>query len=88
MPRGVYERQQKRLGVGALRVWLFITQYVEKRGLPPTYREIAAGCYISKTTVGTHLLRLEARGYIDRGDGAARGIILLEKPNRHIKTPE
>lgn len=47
-------------------------------GVVPTQAEIAAQCYISRTTVRRCLVRLEAQGYITLGE-SSRSIQLLDR---------
>lgn len=79
---GLTERQQD-----ALR---FITGYVERNGIPPSYREIAIG--IGTAPEGTnYILRiidaLEESGAIARSPGADRGITVL-KPAPIPRAPD
>lgn len=56
----------------------FIRQSIVEIGYPPTHREIASACYISKSMVGHYLNKLEAQGKIVLTRGQARGIRLLD----------
>ncbi len=64
-------------------VYEFIRDYKEREGLAPSIREIAKGCYLSLPTVQYHLLRLEAWGWLRLLPGKARGIVLLDRQERH-----
>jgi repressor LexA len=64
------ERQRKLL--------LFIEDYIEQHGRPPTNREIGNGMGIPSTGhVDYHLKALEAKGYIKRESRTSRGIKVL-----------
>lgn len=69
----------RRLDPTAKRVYEFIQSYIAEHKVPPSHREIAAACFISKGTVSTVLWRLENRRLIDLVPGKARGIILRDK---------
>lgn len=60
-------------------VFLAVSSLIERRGYPPTIREICAEAGLTSTsTVAHHLDQLEARGWIRRGPhGAARAITVL-----------
>ncbi len=65
----VTERQQK--------VYEFIRETIEKRGIPPSMREIGDQFGIHSTNgVEGHLVALERYGLIKRERGKSRGIIL------------
>jgi repressor LexA len=56
----------------------FILQFMEKKGYPPTVRDIQSGCGISSTSVvDYHLKVLEKEGHIRRDAEVSRGIELL-----------
>lgn len=56
----------------------FILQFMEKKGYPPTIRDIQSGCGISSTSVvDYHLKVLEKEGHIRRDAEVSRGIELL-----------
>jgi SOS-response transcriptional repressor LexA len=69
---GLTERQQD-----ALR---FITGYIERNGIPPSFREIAAGIGTSRKAtnyIERILAALEGQGWISRSEGMDRGIAVL-----------
>ncbi len=69
MKKNVTERQQE--------IYTFIRQVVDKRGIPPTMREIGAKFGIRSTNgVEGHLAALEAHGLITRERGKSRGILV------------
>jgi len=69
MRRPVTERQQN--------IYDFIRETIEKRGLPPSMREIGDQFGINSTNgVEGHLVALERRGLITRERGKSRGIVL------------
>jgi repressor LexA len=56
----------------------FISQYIGHHEYPPTYQEIAdAFDIVSKHGVVRHLVALERKGYITRGDTLARSIRII-----------
>ncbi|MCL4850985.1 MAG: transcriptional repressor LexA [Bryobacteraceae bacterium] len=59
----------------------FIEDFSERRGMPPTVREIGDRFGIKSSSVFWHLKRMEKKGLLRR-TGAARSIELLGKP-RH-----
>jgi DNA-binding FadR family transcriptional regulator len=58
-------------------VYDYLQKYIEREGRPPTQREIAEGCFISRGTVMNVLMRLELKGRIER-DSGARNIRLIK----------
>ncbi len=64
-------------------IYAYICQFVAERGYPPSQREIARACYLSRTGVVTHLARLEAEGRITRVPRAARGIRIRRQVEAH-----
>jgi len=62
-------------------IYRFICEELARHTRPPTVREIADACFISRTKVSRYLDRLELRGYILR-DRKARGILLTDKKPR------
>ena len=55
----------------------FIAQYVERRGYPPSIRDIAEGCGMSSSSVaGYHLRALERSNHIRREPKISRGIVI------------
>lgn len=56
----------------------FIREYIDKHGWAPTVREICKAVEIDSTSVVQgHLQRLEARGYIRRGEHTPRAIAVV-----------
>lgn len=56
----------------------FIKQSIAKNGFPPTVREICKGLNLnSPATVQVHLVNLEDKGYIKKGNSKNRAIELL-----------
>lgn len=62
-------------------VYKFICEYWEQEGSAPSIREIAAACYLGRSTVQRHLDRLAAWGWIIQRPGRARGIVLVDREN-------
>lgn len=61
-------------------IFTYICHYNDQHGYPPSVREIAAACYIGRSSVHHYLYRLEAKGWITREPGRARGITILRLP--------
>lgn len=61
-------------------IFNFIRTYIDTHGFPPSQREIATGCFISRPGVIRHLDRLEATGRIVREPNKARGIFIPSQP--------
>jgi repressor LexA len=61
-------------------IFAYICQYNDEHGYPPSVREIASACYIGRSSVHQYLYRLEAKGWIMREPGRARGITILRLP--------
>ena len=58
-------------------VYQFIVEFIRLHGgYPPSQQEIAAACYMSRSTVQRHLDILAAHGRIIREERRARGIWL------------
>ena len=59
-------------------VYAFLQSYIATHHRAPSIREIAAGCFMGKSTILRGLDILEARGQIERVPGQARSITLTE----------
>jgi repressor LexA len=59
------------------RVYAFIKAYIREHTYPPTMKEIAEGCYMSRSGVARYVDRLQGMGRISRDPSLARGITLL-----------
>jgi DNA-binding MarR family transcriptional regulator len=59
-------------------VYRFLYSYYEEHGFSPTQDEIAAGCYLARTSVVRHLDKLTVWGWISRETNKARSICLLK----------
>lgn len=57
-------------------VFAFICAYAKDHTYPPTLDEIAAACYIARSTVLRHVDRLEGEGRIERDPYISRGITI------------
>lgn len=68
-------------------VYEFVRDFKERKGIAPSLREIATGCYLSRTTVQHHLMRLEAWGWVIVLPGTARGIVVLERTENRSRQP-
>lgn len=58
----------------AATVYHYIERYIDAHGHSPNYDEIAAGCYMARSTVLRYLDLLEGRGHITRTPHIARSI--------------
>jgi DNA-binding MarR family transcriptional regulator len=59
-------------------VYRYLKAYSALHSYPPSQREIAADCHLSKTTVLRCLDRLELDGLIVREPGQARSITIMD----------
>ncbi len=76
-PRPITQRQRSILD--------FIAEEVDKKGYPPTIREIGANFGIGSTNgVRSVLSALERKGFISRKPYLSRSIELLKTPDRNI----
>lgn len=64
-------------------IYTFICAYVDQHGYPPSQREIAKACYVSRTGVVQYLKKLVAEGRITREPRQARGIGILHVSEPH-----
>jgi repressor LexA len=66
----------------------FIREFIDRKGYPPTVRDILHNCHISSPAVVQHHLKvLENQGHISREPGIRRSITLTDRPGRAIKVP-
>lgn len=66
----------------------FIREFIERKGYPPTVRDILHSCHISSPAVVQHHLKvLENEGHISREPGIRRSITLASRPGQAIKVP-
>ena len=71
---------RKKLTPKRQRILVFIRQFYEENGLPPTVRDIQRACNISSTSVVDYNIRILQRdGYLHRRPDVARGIELLDE---------
>jgi len=67
------------------KIFDFIVERTERRGFPPTVREIGRAFGISSPKgAADHLAALERKGYIKRSTRSSRGIEILVKPGRGV----
>ncbi len=55
-------------------IYQFILDFYEREGVYPTQREIAADCYLARSSVYYQLNKLEAQGRIERTPGRQRSL--------------
>ena len=61
-------------------VYACIKKYIEKKGFPPTVREIGEKTGLSSSSsVHRHLTILENKGYIEKGKEKARALVLNKR---------
>jgi repressor LexA len=66
----------------------FIREFIERKGYPPTVRDILRGCNISSPAVVQHHLKvLEDQGHIRREPGVRRSITLADRPGYAARVP-
>ena len=64
-------------------IWDFLVDYVDRRGYPPTVREIGEQVGLaSPSTVHAHLANLERAGYLKRDPTKPRALELTGLPHR------
>ena len=69
----------------------FISQEVEKRGYPPSVREIGQAVGLASTaSVHNQLTQLEKKGFIRKDKSTTRGLVILNdlKTTEHLQTPQ
>jgi repressor LexA len=59
------------------KIYVYIRDYIQQHGFPPSQREIADACFVSVSALVRHLDRLEHQGRISRELGKARSINIL-----------
>lgn len=65
------------------RILKFIGEFIDDKGYPPSYRQIAQACQISSTSVVDYNLSvLEAEGYLRRERDISRGLELTDPASR------
>lgn len=65
----------------------FIVQFINERGYPPSFREIADGLNLaSPSTVHVHIQALRERGFLRNGGGASRELEPTDKAVRWGKS--
>lgn len=62
----------------AKEVYEFIGGYITERGFSPSMDDIAAACYLSRSSVLRYLDKLEAWGLISREPGIPRSLRVFE----------
>ena len=66
----------------------FIREFIDRKGYPPTVRDILHSCQISSPAVVQHHLKvLENKGHISHEPGIRRSITLTDRPGYAIKVP-
>lgn len=65
------------------RILAFLAEFIEEKGYPPSYRQIAQACQISSTSVVDYNLDvLEREGYLRRDRDISRGLELTDHSQR------
>lgn len=66
----------------------FIREFIDRKGYPPTVRDILHSCHISSPAVVQHHLKvLENQGYISHEPGIRRSITLTHRPGHTTRVP-
>lgn len=63
----------------AEQVYIFIRAFIQEHQYPPTYRDIANGCLMARSSVPYYLAELQGAGYLERQAGQARSLRLTSK---------
>lgn len=72
-----------------LEILYYIKNQIQKKGYPPSVREICKGVNLKSTsTVHRHLEKLESKGYIRKDPTKPRAIEVLDKPDEDIFAPK
>lgn len=62
----------------------FITQFIQRYAYAPTLKEIGAAMGISSVaTIHEHIERLREKGFIEKADGATRGLAVVKNSYRN-----
>ena len=75
MLHGARVKHQYRQDMEAM--FIFLCQHQRETGFPPSLREMADAFYMSPGTIMRYLDKMEAKGWIAREWGKARGITIL-----------
>ncbi len=68
-------------------ILLFIKNHIQKKGYPPSVREICKGVNLKSTsTVHRHLEKLESKGYIRKDPTKPRAIEILDREDTLFET--
>ena len=62
-------------------VYNYIKVYIADNQIAPSYHEISKGCFIGKSSVEKHLMKLESENRIQRIPRVPRSIRLIEEDN-------
>lgn len=60
-----------------MKIYEYIKAFINEHSYSPTYGEIAAACYVSKTVVFFYIERLCDKGYIAKENHKGRTIRIL-----------
>lgn len=66
------------------RVLSFLSDFIDRKGFPPSHREIADHYRSTHRAIQKHLLALEKKGLIRINRDQARGIELVGKPRGRL----
>lgn len=74
--------EDNKISTKQMEVYEFLKQHVNKKGYPPSIREICAAVGLKSTsTVHAHLKKLEEKGYIRKDPSKPRAIEIIEDTN-------
>jgi len=63
-------------------IYDYLCKYSDEHGWPPSLRQIAKGCYMSRSNVVRYLDMLEAWGFIEREPNLSRAIRIMNRNHR------
>ena len=77
------------LNQNQIEILIYIKNQIQKKGYPPSVREMCKGVNLKSTsTVHRHLEKLEAKGYIRRDPTKPRAIEVLDRSNNDTFAPK
>ncbi len=80
---------QKKLSKRQQNILIFIENFINQKGFPPTIREIGEAVEIASTSVVNYNLnKLADHGLIERVPDVSRGLRLVPQEDNHVTLPE
>ncbi len=72
-----------------IEILLYIKSEVQKKGYPPSVRDICEGVNLRSTsTVHSHLEKIESKGYIRKDPTKPRAIEIIDKDDNYLFAPK